>query len=134
VLLGLLGAIVLALVGRLVFVDVRRRRRRGSSSTPNGRVRAAWLDSCEWLEVARIRRRAHETPAEFSARAASLARFGDLDQLAEMETLRLFGDRPIEPVEADAAELVAREVRSTVLTQTDRRQRIEHAFGWSRRN
>jgi transglutaminase-like putative cysteine protease len=134
VLLGLLATLVLFLVGRLVFVRERRRRRRGSTTTPDGRVRAAWIDSCEWLEVARIHRRPNETPAEFSARAGRLVALAGLDQLAATETLRLFGDRPIDAVEADAAEEVARGVRTKVLTQTDRRQRIEHAFGWSRRN
>jgi transglutaminase-like putative cysteine protease len=134
VLLGLLAMVILALIGRIAFVQIRRRRRRGRSATPNGRVRAAWLDTCDWLEVARIHRRPNETPAEFTNRASRLVNLGDIDQLADMETLRLFGDRAIEPVEADAAEVVAREVRTTVLTQTDRRQRIEHAFGWNRRN
>jgi transglutaminase-like putative cysteine protease len=134
VLLGLVLAVVAAVAGRAAFVQLRRRRRRGHSTSPPGRVRAAWLEACDWLELARIHRRPNETPAEFSSRAGRLAHFGDLDQLAEMETLRLFGDRPIEPVEADAAELVAKEVRATVLTQTDRRQRVEHALGWNRRN
>jgi transglutaminase-like putative cysteine protease len=134
VLLGLVATAFAALTVRVAYVAARRRRRRGDTSTPSGRVRAAWLDSCEWLELVRVRRRPHETPAEFSRRAARVASLADLERLAEWETLRLFGDRPIEPGQADAAEEVARQVRSTVLTRTDRRQRLEHLLGRERRN
>jgi transglutaminase-like putative cysteine protease len=134
VLLGLVGLAVVLVVGRLAWVASRRRRRRGPTSTPAGRVRAAWVDTCDWLEVLRLRRHPGETPVEFTSRARRVVELDELQQLADLETLRLFGDRPVEPGDAAAAEQVARQVRSDVLTRTDRRRRLEHAFGWSRRN
>jgi hypothetical protein len=134
VLLGLVGLLVVALAGRLGWVAMRRRRRRGSTSTPDGRARAAWVEACDWLEVVRLRRRPDETPSEFGARASDAVDLAELRRLADVETLRLFGDRPIDAADADVAQEVADQVRTTVLTRTDRRRRIEHALGWPRQN
>jgi len=133
VLAGILGSVVVALGGRILWVRSRRHRRRGGGD-PNGRVRGAWLDACEWLELARIRRMTQETPTEFSARASRIIGLDELAELARLETMRLFGDEPLDDVDAETAERAATNVGTTVLTQTDRRARVFHLLGFTRRN
>ncbi|MCC6225601.1 MAG: transglutaminase domain-containing protein [Microthrixaceae bacterium] len=133
VLAGILGSVVAALGGRILWVRYRRHRRRGGGD-PSGRVRGAWLDACEWLELARIRRMAQETPTEFSARASRIIGLDELAELARLETMRLFGDEPLDDIDAEAAERAATSVGTKLLTQTDRRARVFHLLGFTRRN
>jgi transglutaminase-like putative cysteine protease len=137
--LPILGIVVaallaLALIGRVVWTVAARRRRRGHRDTPAHRVRAAWVESCDWLELASLRRDAAETPLEFAQRVASRRDVEGLDTLARLETERIFGDGMIDPADAAVAEYVAERVRSTVVADVDRRRRFAAMVGWERRN
>ena len=135
------AAITLLLLGRIAWVRRRRRRRRGPADTPMARVRAAWVDSCDWLELLEVQQRDEETPAEFSRRASSTlqtARVGDigntLARLAELETSRIYGDESVSDRDAEAAESDVASVRTVVKGATSARTRVAHSIGWSRRN
>jgi transglutaminase-like putative cysteine protease len=137
--LPILGIVVaallaLALVGRTAWTVSVRRRRRGHRDTPAHRVRAAWIESCDWLELMSIRRDAAETPLEFARRAATRRDLEGLDTLARLETERIFGDGSIDPADATVAEHVAARVRSSVVADVDRRRRFAAMVGWERRN
>jgi hypothetical protein len=137
--LPVLGIVVaallaLALLVRVAWTVIGRRRRRGHRDTPAHRVRAAWVESCDWLELMSIRRGVAETPIEFARRVSSGHDLEGLDTLARLETERIFGDGMIDPADATVAEHVAERVRTTVVADVDLRRRLAAMVGWERRN
>jgi transglutaminase-like putative cysteine protease len=134
---ALVGLGVLLVLGRAWWAIVRRRRRRGHRDTAAHRVRAAWVESCDWLDMMSIRPSTSETHHEFASRVAvsrDLDGEVDLGPLADLETERIFGDGALDPSDADAAEHVAASVRTAVLARTDRRRRVAATVGWQRRD
>jgi hypothetical protein len=132
--LVVLGLLLAAIVGRVVWTVASRRHRRGHRDTPAHRVRAAWVETCDWLELMSIRQAPAETPLEFAHRVTTRRDVEGLDELARLETERIFGDGSMEPADAEVAEHVAALVRSTVVTDVDRRRRFAAMVGWERRN
>jgi transglutaminase-like putative cysteine protease len=134
--IGIVVAALLALtlLIRVIWIVLARRRRRGHRDTPAHRVRAAWVESCDWLELMSIRRGAAETPLEFAHRVSSRRDVEGLDKLARLETERIFGDGAIDPADAAVAEHVAERVRSNVVADVDLKRRLAAMVGWERRN
>ena len=130
--LVLLTLMVMVVLARAALVSLRRRRRRGSGTSPANRVRAAWIDSCEWLGLLAIQPAGSETATEFGRRASGAVPVEKLEVLAQLETERLFGDQPLAESAAGAAEAVVTQVRAVVIERTDRRHRLAHFMGWER--
>ncbi|HKY14034.1 MAG TPA: DUF3488 and transglutaminase-like domain-containing protein [Microthrixaceae bacterium] len=132
---GILIALAVAgVIARCTVALVRRRRRRGRRDTPAHRVRAAWVETCDWLEMLSVRPSVAETPTEFAVRAEKRCRVTGLAELAQLETMRIYSSAEVDPADADTAEQVAASLRTVVADRVDRRRRVLNAIGWASRN
>lgn len=130
----ILGAAALGLFGRICFVALARRRRRGRRDSPARRVRAAWIESCDWLELAALEPHPEETPAEFAARVSRALDLPEIETLAGIETARIYSSGITEPDDAETAESIAQRTRAVAIAHTDSRSRAAHLVGWHHRN
>ncbi len=130
----LLGAAFAYVVGRTAWTVIRRRHRRGHRDTPAHRVRAAWVESCDLVELLALRRGVGETAEEFASRVSRRCHAIDMAELARLETERLFGPDELGDQDAVVAETTVANVRTAVVDRVDRRRRWLTAIGWSRRN
>lgn len=129
-----LGGAVVGLVSRIAFVAFRRRRRRGPRDTPDRRVRAAWVETCDWLELTALEPREDETPSEFARRVSRSLDLPEIETLARFETERVYAAQATGERDAEVAEAIAQQTRAVALEHTDTRSRLAHLVGWHRRN
>lgn len=129
-----LGGAVVGVIGRILFVTFRRRRRRGPRDTPDRRVRAAWVETCDWLELTAHEAREDETPTEFARRVSRSLDLPEIETLARFETERVYAAQTTGERDAEAAEEIAQRARTVALEHTDARSRLAHLVGWHRRN
>lgn len=131
--IGILLAVV-SLVGRLVWVAMRRRRRTERAVEPPAQAELAWIESCEWLDELGLGLSAWETPTEFSDRVVGATGWTSMRSLARIETTRRYGATMIAEDDATRAADLAAEIADRSGEQLDGRARFLHHLGWKRRN
>jgi len=102
-----------------------RARRRARASSAEDKVRVAWAEAVESVEVLGVTPKRYETPLEFARRlGASLAGDGHPVPLARAVEHADFAPTGMSDEEAEAAAELARGIRSAVRHRTTVTQRV----------
>ncbi len=126
-------ALILVLVAAVAYLVVvpawwswHRRRRRERADRPDARVRVAWTESVEDLELVGAVRRPQETHDEFARRAGTAVpgHATDLVHLAEVTDAATFAPDALDEHAAEQAEATSAAIATTVRARTPRRRRF----------
>jgi transglutaminase-like putative cysteine protease len=126
-----LAALVLLYLAVVPFlVSQRRRRRRRRATEPGQRVRVAWQESAEELELVGTVRRPHETHDEFAARAGERlpSHVDGLRTLATDTDAATFAPDALDDETAERAERTAALVSEMVRARVPRSRRLLRSF------
>jgi transglutaminase-like putative cysteine protease len=126
VLIALAAGTVAYLVVVPAWWSLHRRRRRAGADEPDERVRVAWTESVEDLELVGAVRRPQETHDEFAHRAGAAVpgQAHDLASLARATDVATFAPGGLDDTAADRAEATSAAIAASVRSRTPRWRRL----------